>query len=167
MLAQIEKAEHAILEPLSNAPPAWREGAQAVLTIWRTPTFDPYASWTIYQAGETWARRVVAHIHHPALAFGPKIYVADCLFSADAARTLHESLDALIQTAATPRESGITLDGMHLGIRCAHADLKWYSHLATPLNRWWAAARETLDAGMPASTVPIQSAHQWIDAGDE
>lgn len=161
----LSQAEHAILEPLSVSPPLWRENARRLLTIWRMPSFDPYASWTIYEASEIWVRCVVARQHHEPAHTGIDTYVADRLFDPRTALRLRDEIEALARQSAPPRASGVMLDGMRLGVRSESADFWWRSDLATPLNPWWAAAREALDAGMPASTVPIQNVHRWIEAG--
>jgi hypothetical protein len=53
---------------------------------------------------------------------------------------------------------------MRLGIRTAQREVWWHSDLATPLNQIWFRAFDLLNARMPACTVAIQSAHQWIEA---
>ena len=135
-------------------PPTWRAKAQHLVTIWRQPSFDPYASWTAFNASDIWVRRVVADQREAFRPLGDvEIYVADALAERDA----NAALDP-------PRSSGIVLDGMRLGIRTNDIDIWWHSHLATPLNRVWLQAWRVLDTRMPACTIAIQSAHQWIEA---
>jgi hypothetical protein len=142
----------------------WRDRAKRLLTIWRLPSFDPYASWTIFDAGEFWVRRVVAQQRYVAAStVDVDTYVADIIINADAARHLLESIKDLGERASPPRENGVVLDGMRLGIRTESVDAWWHGHLDTPYNTCWDATRRQLDAGMPACTIPIQARHQWVD----
>ncbi len=164
MIDHHQRAKEAILEPLKASPPAWADGAKALLTIWRMPSFDPYASWTIFDAGRFWARRIVAEQRNVLITpVDIDIYVADSILNADVAQQLIDDVGTLTNSIEPPRESGVVLDGMRLGIRSQSTDVWWHSHLATPYNSCWDAARRELDDLMPACTIPIRDRHQWID----
>jgi hypothetical protein len=132
------------------------------------PSFDPYASWTIFDTGEFWVRRVVAdqrYVHITPVDID--IYVADSILNEGAARRLISDVETLTNSVDPPRASGVVLDGMRLGIRRQSADVWWHSHLATPYNACWDAARRELNDRMPACTIPIRERHQWIDDADD
>jgi hypothetical protein len=150
------------------SPPLWHDRATRLLTIWRQPSFDPYASWTIFDAQEIWVRRVVAQPRYVATSpVDVDIYVSDSIFDARSAQRLIEDARTLVERLQPPRESGVVLDGMRLGIKTESIDVWWHSHLDTPYNACWDAARRQLDAVMPACTIPIQDRHQWIDRDAE
>ena len=109
-------------------------------------------------------RRVVAQQRYVATAtVDVDTYVADTIIDPDQARRLLDSVNDLNKRVSPPRENGVVIDGMRLGIRTDGIDAWWHGHLDTPLNACWDAARRQLDTNMPACTIPIQARHQWID----
>ena len=135
-----------------------------MLSVWRKPSFDPYASWTAFLASETWVRRVVADQSRALSPVGDlQTYIADILTSATIA-PLVDQIDSLSTATEPPRASGVVLDGMCLGIRTARTNIWWHSHLETPFNAVWLHTFRVLDTGMPSCTVAIQNSHQWIEA---
>lgn len=135
---------------------------RVLLRVWRYPSFQPYASWTLAQAREeVFLRRITWDQRHP-LADTPVTFGAEVVIQAQAYEPLLSTLRSIQLPPFIPANpAGIdgTTYGVELRDDVGSTGIAWWQ---TPpaewaeLGRWHSDAVAAFEALLPASTPSVR-----------
>jgi hypothetical protein len=171
-----DQARAHLESPLEYPGLAVKERVHESLRLSRRPAFDPEAVWSLYSVGEEFfLRRIVYAVksegtrpwtHH---TFGAESLIPTAKAG--------EILDRLGRISLRPflQKSHIGIDGCIHAVRVGHyiegidggiTELSWW-HKAPDdwslLRDWYGATILEFESHLPASTVPIQDRHPWVE----
>lgn len=129
----------------------------------RFPSFDPSASWTVYEAdGGVWVRRIIVANVSQGIVVDTRRYGAEAPISPEVYELIENDLSALRLSYAIP-EAGVTLDGERLGFHVWHFSQGEMRILQQKpeeeLRAFYRKQILRLEEHLPASTVDLFKAH--------
>ncbi len=129
--------------------------------IWMCPSLSPWVSWSLFQDGQFYVRRITWSPADRSQVGSPDTYAAEGIVPVQIAESILDSL-ALLNLQPFVEQDSVVLDGVTYGVSSGSAGLSSQVEFTLPLPKhlepaaqWIASSVSALESCLPSSTIEL------------